>query len=210
MAKKVRATPDESRAVIDAMLALAAEGGWRAVTLAEIARRSNLSLGDLHRLFETKQAILLAYRDSLDEAMLAGDLPDPASSPRDRLFDVLMRRFDAMQRDREAIDAILHGSRRDPWAWLCAGPGLWKMSTLALEAAGISASGPLGRLKAKAVLAIYLSTARIWLTDDSPDMAKTMASLDRSLRRAEEMALFLCRARPDSRRRSTEAERASA
>jgi hypothetical protein len=78
---------------------------------------------------------------------------------------------------------------------LCGGPHLFKTVALMLEIAGISASGPFGRLKTKGLAAVYLSVLRVWLQDDSPDMAKTMAVLDRSLRRAESLASFLCRGR---------------
>ena len=64
-----------------------------------------------------------------------------------------------------------------------------------LEASGIGAGGPVGRLKAKGLAAIYLVTLRAWLHDDTPDMARTMAVLDRSLRRAEGVAMILWRIR---------------
>jgi hypothetical protein len=57
-----------------------------------------------------------------------------------------------------------------------------------LETARISSSGMKGLIRTKGLAAIYLATLRVWLKDDSPDMAKTMASLDGYLRRVEGMA----------------------
>jgi hypothetical protein len=109
-----------------------------------------------------------------------------------------MRRFDSMQPYKDAIRAIVKGSTADPWMLLCGGPHLFQTATLMLEVAGISASGPLGRLKTKGLCVVYLTVLRVWLQDDSPDMAKTMATLDRCLRRAESVASFLCRGRNPS------------
>lgn len=193
MAKKAHTSPPPPSAAIDAMLALAAERGWHAVSLADIAQRAKISLVDLHEEFDGKSALLREFLKSLDGALLRGDLPGADESVRDHLFDVIMRRFDAMQPHKAAIRSIIHDSRGDPWLWLCGGPHVLKTAALMLEAAGISASGPVGRLKAKGLAAIYLSTVRVWLADDTPDMAKTMSTLDRSLRRAEGVAMFVWR-----------------
>lgn len=63
--------------------------------------------------------------------------------------------------------------------------------SLTLEAAGISASGFAGMLKVKGLMAVYLSSLRAWLGDDSPDKARTMAAVDAGLRRAERFATML-------------------
>ena len=36
--------------------------------------------------------------------------------------------------------------------------------------------------------AVYLQTFRVWLDDDTPDMARTLAELDRRLQQAETAA----------------------
>jgi hypothetical protein len=54
-----------------------------------------------------------------------------------------------------------------------------------LEAAGISTQGLGGAIAVKLTAAAYLATARVWLRDDTPDLAPTMAALDRRLRGIE-------------------------
>ena len=54
-----------------------------------------------------------------------------------------------------------------------------------LEAARLSTSGCRGRLRVKGLMAIYLATLRVWLRDETNDLAKTMAALDGQLRRVE-------------------------
>jgi AcrR family transcriptional regulator len=195
MPKRSRPTDGHGDAIVDATLGLAAEIGWHAVSLAGIAERAGVTLSEVYERFHGKLPILRDYYDSLDQALMKGDLPAAGDSPRDRLFDVMMRRFDAMQHHKQGIRSIANDCRTDPWVWVCVAPRMFKTAALTLEAAGISAWGPIGRMKAKAVLAIYALTFRSWLNDDTDDMAKTMASLDRSLRRAEEVAMLCCRVR---------------
>jgi len=54
-----------------------------------------------------------------------------------------------------------------------------------LEAAGVSADGISGLIRVKGLAAVYASVFHTWLDDDDPGLAKTMARLDRRLRRAE-------------------------
>jgi AcrR family transcriptional regulator len=187
---------DSSQAAIDALLAEAGERGWKRVSLADIARRANLPLTELHQKFHGKAALLDAFQDRLDEAVLRDGAPAADDPPRDRVFEVVMRRFDAMQPHKEAIRSILRDSRCDPVLWLRGGCRLLRSAALMLEAAGISAWGPGGQLKSKGLLVIYLATLREWLDDGSNDMARTMAVLDRHLRQAEGVVGFLDRTRP--------------
>lgn len=181
MAKKSHG-PDE---IVSAALALAAERGWRGLALADIAERAGMPLAELVTHFSGKTAILEAYADRIDRAMMEGSL-DRDESPRDRLFDVIMRRFDAMAGDRRALAVILRQSADDPWAMLCGGRRFLRSMALILETAGISASGLRGMAKVQAVAAIFLYAFKAFLDDDSADHARTMAALDKGLSRASD------------------------
>lgn len=182
--------------IVDTSLALAAERGWRGLSLADIAAAADLPIGTVIKTYRGKPAILAAYARRLDETVAdgseTGDLDQPV---RDRIFDVLMRRFDAMKSDREALRAIARDLRREPLSALSAGCSvLCSMATM-LEAAGVSASGTAGLVRAKGLSAIYLSVLRVWLEDDTEDLSRTMAALDRNLEKAERAMAFLCRRR---------------
>jgi len=176
---------DVSARVIDAALNLAAERGWRDLSLAEIAAAADLPLSQVYPLFPSKTAILAAYARRLDTAVLTSvDAEAVEGDARERLFEVLMRRFEAMLPHKAAVARIVADLIRDPVMALCAGPSLRRSMACMLEAARLSTSGLRGALRVKALGMIYLATLRVWLDDDSPDMARTMAALDRNLRRA--------------------------
>ncbi len=182
---------------IEAALRLAAAHGWRPVTMAAVAGRAGLDLGALLGLFPTKAALVHAFFRRIDGRVLAGECyaPDAPEPVRDRLFDVLMRRFDALAPHKKAVAAILNDTALDPLAALCGLCRVWRSMALMLEAAGLDASGLVGLARAKGLALVYLNALRVWLRDDTADMAKTMAALDKGLKRAEAIAR-LCAWRP--------------
>jgi ubiquinone biosynthesis protein COQ9 len=58
---------------------------------------------------------------------------------------------------------------------------------LMLIAAGIGAQNAIGVARAHALAIAYASVLRIWLKDDSADMARTMSELDKTLGRLEKI-----------------------
>ncbi|MBI2585478.1 MAG: TetR/AcrR family transcriptional regulator [Rhodospirillales bacterium] len=180
--------------ILDAALRLAAERGWRRTGLADIAAEAGIGLDRLRAKFASKPAIVNGLIRRTDERALALGAAE-GSSARDRLFDMLMRRFDTMATDRAGIAAILRDLCRDPATALCHAPRLMVSMAWMLEAAGLSSSGPLGLLRTKGLAAVYLWALRAWLADDSRDLAKTMAALDRGLRQAEALAGLLNKGR---------------
>ena len=190
--------------IVDTSLALAAERGWRELSLTDIAAAADVPIGTLIKTYRSKSKILAAYARRVDEAVAdgaeTGDLDQPV---RDRIFDVLMRRFDAMKADRDALRAIARDIRREPLSALGAGCSvLCSMATM-LETAGVSSSGTAGLVRAKGLSAIYLSVLRVWLDDDTEDFSRTMAALDRNLDKAERAMAFLCRRRGATRASSS-------
>ena len=72
-------------------------------------------------------------------------------------------------------------------AVLVTGPSLWCSMSRMLDAAGINTRSLLGPARIKGLGLIYANAFRVWLGDDSEDMAKTMAALDKGLRCAERL-----------------------
>jgi AcrR family transcriptional regulator len=188
------AEADRNR-LLDAALALVARKGWRALTLNAVAKEAGVPLSRVHGVFPSKWAILDAFADRMDETVLARPASDAGEPARDRLFDVLMRRFDAMQPHKPAVVAMAHDLAREPLAAFCAWPRLIKSMAWMLEAAGLDSAGLAGLVRTKGLAVIYMAAMRAWLSDDSADLARTMAVLDRGLRQAEAAIRFLDKGR---------------
>lgn len=187
---------DNRDRVIDAALGLAAAGRWRDVSLAEIAEAAAMPLSQVYPLFSSKQAILDGFSARIDSEVLEGAEQGERETPaRDRLFDVLMRRFDALKPHKTAIGNIAQDEMRDPLGGLCGIDRFRRSMACMLEAADLSTSGLRGLIRIKAVGLVYLSVMRVWLRDDTPDLSRTMAALDRRLRTLDRVARFCGRTR---------------
>ncbi len=178
------AAADPVPAIIAATMRLAAEKSWSEIPLAEIAAAAGLSLIELYRLFPSKLAILDALARQVDATVLAAPA-DAGDAARDRLFDVLMRRFDALLPSRAGLKRIAQDLGRLQLEALPAGLALPRSMGWMLEAAGIPAAGLRGALRSRVLSVAYLAAFRAFLEDDSADLTRTMAALERALRRAE-------------------------
>jgi AcrR family transcriptional regulator len=170
--------------IVAAALRLAGERPWRDVTLADIATAANVRLVDLHREFDTRGEILAAFVRAVDDVLLARmpeRSPGDTTSPRDAIFEVVMSRFDALAPYRLALKSIAESWPADP-ALLRA---LAVSSAWMLRAARIEPDGFGGKVRTAGLGAVYASVFRTWLDDDDPGLARTMAALDRRLRRGE-------------------------
>lgn len=171
--------------LIDASLAVATAKGWRSLTMADVAREAGLSLADVRKLVRSKADLMTALLTRVDQQALEGATADDSEPVRDRLFDVLMRRFDVLQAHKAAVTALLRDLPRDPLLALPLLPQFASSMLWMLEAAGVSTTGIVGGLRAHGLALIYLNTLRVWISDDSPDLARTMAALDRTLTRVD-------------------------
>ncbi len=168
---------------ISAALALAAEQRWSDVTLADIAARAGTPLSELKAHFATKPAILSAFMDMVDDEILSRAVrPEEGQPKRDALFEVVMSRFDVLQPWKTSLRSIAGKGPPDPGQV----PQILSSNRWMLEAAGIGAGGIDGMARVAGLAAVYGAVFRIWLDDDDPGLARTMAALDRRLRRGEQ------------------------
>ena len=180
------------QALIAAAFTLAASSGWAAVSPAAAAREAGLKLEQARTRFPNAQAILLRFGQRADAHALTDALD---SGPvRERLFDVVMRRFDALQQHRAGVLALLDSLAADPGTALVLAAATGNSMGWMLEAAGVSAAGWRGALASQGMVGVWLYTLRAWRSDESVDLSGTMAALDRALTRAERVAGWLQRA----------------
>jgi AcrR family transcriptional regulator len=186
-----RGTSDRDKAV-DALMALLAEHPFEDIGLAEAAGRAGLKLSQLRAEFGSTLAIVGAHIKDIDRAVLAGGGGDMAEEPaRERLFDVLMRRLEALSPYKEAVRSLLRSARRNPGLTLALNAMAVRSQQWMLEAAGIGASGAKGALRAQGAALMFARVLSVWFDDDEPGLDRTMAALGRGLASAERWAGFL-------------------
>jgi AcrR family transcriptional regulator len=178
--------------IVTAFMALLAEKPIERIDLAEIAKRAEVSLADLRGEFGTTLAILAAHMKDVDRAVLRGGDGDMAQEPpRERLFDVLMRRLEAHAPHREAVRSLLRSAARNPPLAVALNGLAVQSQQWMLAAAAIPSSGPKGTVRAQGLALLYASVLRTWLDDTDPGLARTMASLDSALARGQRWSSML-------------------
>jgi AcrR family transcriptional regulator len=176
---------DARARLVDALLALAAEKRFEEISIAEIAGRAEVSLADFRDAFPSKGAILAGFARRIDRAALSAGGADLDADKRDRLFDALMRRLDAMAPYRAGLREIVAWLRRDPVAALAMNASIVNSMRFALASAGIDSEGVSGAIKLQGLALAWTRIIDVWLDDSEPELSKTMAALDRELKRGE-------------------------
>jgi AcrR family transcriptional regulator len=205
----------ERERIIDAFMTLLAERPIERIGFADVAREAGVSLSDLRAAFGSTLAILAAHMKAVDRAVLAGGDDDMAAEPpRERLFDVLMRRLEVLAPHKAAVRSLLRSATRNPPLALALNGLAVRSQQWMLTAADIDAAGPRGMVRAQGLALLFAQVLRSWVHDDDPGLARTMAALDRALARGQRWSGFLddlcripaaaCRLRP--RRRADDEE----
>ena len=185
-------TQKTRNAIIDALVALAGERRWDAISLEDLAARAGVSLAQLRSAYDGRMAVVADFTRRTDQAVLAGIDADMAGEPaRERLFDVLFARLEALAPNRQAIRNLGEAARRDPLLGLELNRIVTTSMGWMLTGAGISATGPGGLVRAQGLGLVWARVLRTWLDDDDRGLARTMAELDRRLRQSERIILGL-------------------
>jgi hypothetical protein len=180
--------PEDAR-LVAGLWRVVARHGWDGLTMNRVSAASGLPLAELRRRCPTPLVLLALHGRVVDQEVLAGTVPGTTGdTPRERLFDVLMRRIDAMQPHRRGILRLLDEALADPFLALALATGLPRSMAWMLEAARIGTDGFAGALRANGLAAVWLYTVRVWARDNTEDLGATMAALDRALDRAEQAA----------------------
>lgn len=173
-----------TEALADAALELAAGRLWEEVGLAALCQTAGLAIADVALAGISRERVREALEQRLDRAMLAV-VPEAGARPRDRLFDLVMGRFDAMETHREAWTSILIGEGRDGSTLPMRTVRLARTAGWALDAAGIVTGGAESAVRKAGLTRILLAAQEAWLAD-GPDLARTMRALDQGLQQSRD------------------------
>jgi AcrR family transcriptional regulator len=182
----VPAAPSKREAIVEALMKLAADQPWSDIEITDIAREAGVSLVEFRDLFPSKGAVLGGFSRMIDRRVLEGMTDELADEPaRERMFDMVMRRLDALTPYKRALRRITFALRQDPLSLVALNQVALNSQRFMLAAAGISTEGNLGSLKLQGAVIVLGRTLETWFEDDDPGLARTMARLDREIRRGE-------------------------
>jgi AcrR family transcriptional regulator len=178
--------------IIEALMTLLADHAIEDIGLADIASEADVTLSELRAEFGSPMAMLAAYIKDIDRKVLDGgddDMDD--ESPRERLFDVLMRRLELLEPHKAAIRSLIRSATRNPGLALTLNAHSVCSQQWMLTAAGIGASGPKGMIRAQGLALMFANVIRTWVNDHDEGHAHTLAALDRELARGQRLVGLL-------------------
>lgn len=185
------------------MFATLADEAWQQLgsrpladlTLAEIAAHAEIDAGLAVAVAGDPQQLVLGKMAALDDQAVLesfADIEDAGAIPiREKILEALMHRFEVYAPYRVQIQALNRAARGRPDLALALGLGLQSVTRRMLAMAGDHCDGWRGLMRVKGVVGVEMVVARVWMKDDSPDLAPTMKELDRRLQQAEEWAVSL-------------------
>lgn len=178
---------EDTQALVDSLLEALLTRSFNDITLRDVAAQADLPLARVLMQTSSKMELLEAYAARIDSEVLAEDDPDMADEPvRERLFDVLMRRYDAMGPNKLSLVQLERDARRDP----ALGLALVRIASTSMKRMAVSAHVETDGLKGAIVLAglmqLHGRVMRVWLHEEDAGQALTMAELDKALRQAED------------------------
>lgn len=178
--------------IISAMMELLAEQSFERIDLSDVAKRAGISLAQLRQEFSSTFAMIAAQIKDTDHKVLAGIDADMAEeTPREKLFDVLMRRLEILAPHRRAIHSLMRSARLNPPLALALNGMAVQSQRWMLNAADIKVTGPKGMVRAQGLAVLYACVMQTWVHDEDPGLARTMAVLDRELSRGQRWSGFL-------------------
>ena len=177
--------------IIDAALHLASVQAWDDIGFLDIAAQTDLTLDQIYAHFAQKSDILAGFGARLDAQVCAAIGPiRETETCRDRLFDLLMERYEGLNAHRAAMASVFKAFEGDPKQVILGLPHIARSMQVMLDSAGIESSGVRGAIKLSGLIGIYLHGVYLLIQDESPEMVKVMAALDRDLQRAETLMNF--------------------
>lgn len=164
------------------------ELGWNEVTPEKVATAMGLKSDALPTTLKTRQDILDYFEHHISNQLndIFKDVTDNSETRKDQLFDVIMERFDLMTPYKGGLKRLSKTIGLLPKTAMKSMCPFRAMIGNIMRLANLDIHGPVAEIKRMGLTILYLKTVRVWLGDDSPDLGKTMAELDKNLGFAEQ------------------------
>jgi len=161
--------------------------GWEEFSLEKLSTQEKIPINDLKVFFKCKNSIVDKFSRMIDKniesKLRIDDFKD--SSKKDILFELIMMRFDEMEGFKGSLVKILDVSKNKPLLISIITKNVMNTMDFFLELSNSYNNYAFDFLKKNFLFIIYSITFKTWLSDDTEDLSKTMAELDKLLSTAE-------------------------
>lgn len=177
--------------ILDAALAVASGAPWQTISFYEIAEVSGVNYTELIAIFPTRESIVFALAKNIDDAVIAAYAATDDAPLRDRLFDIFMEKFDRINKHRAAFISMYRSFGWDKPSTCVQIKIMQESCTRLAGHVGMDVRGLGGRGQVTVLSLALVPVYWAWMRDETPDLAATMASLDKSLGHFEKIVNYL-------------------
>jgi hypothetical protein len=173
--------------ILDKIFTNIAKDGWTKFSLLQFSKTQKISIKDLKIFFRNKDHILERFSKMIDFKVESNiDIEEMKNtSKKDNLFELIMLRLEVMQTYKVALRNILSSAKEQPIILKKLSKNIINSLDFYLELSLYYDDTPVDFLKKNAIFIVYSLTFRVWLNDESDDLSKTMAELDKFLSMAD-------------------------
>lgn len=176
------ATAKTKQKILQTFLDLLTDHPYEDVSLPLIAETAKVKLSDMRSAYSSKLKLVAAFFEQVDTTVLDERDEDMGDQPaRDRLFDILMSRIDALAAHKETVRALHAAASKDPAFALDLNSLEVRSQKWMLIAAGIDVSGVKATVVAQGLAIAFGRVVGVWLDEEDEGMPRTMARLDKEL-----------------------------
>ena len=175
--------------IAETVLFLLKNKNWNDLSLEEIKKKSKIQKFD--KLIKNKKAIIKKINEYFDYKLSFRLKNMEQSNNKDMIFEILMMRFDILQKYRKGILSIFNSFKGKPQDLVFLLPNIIDSIILMVNYTNVSTKGIKGQLKIKGIVIIYISSFFAWMNDDTPSLDKTMITLDKNLDQAGKILSFI-------------------
>lgn len=162
--------------------------GWERFSFQKLSEKEKIPLNFLKTNYKCKYTVIEKFSQMIDRQVesniRADDLMD--SSIKDKLFELIMLRFDELESFKKALKNIFLSTKKNPLLISIISKNLLNSFDFYLEVSNSYQNSPTDIFKKNFLLLIYSLVFETWLNDNSEDLSKTMSQLDKYLSIAEQ------------------------
>ena len=164
---------------------------WNEISFTILCQKLKLNKKKLPTSIKNKNDLLKNINQYFDDQIMIAVKSVDKSTPRDMLFEILMLRFELLNRYRKSILKMFNFFKYKPKSFILLLPSLINSSCMMAKVANIETKGMIGSVNTKGLLIIYFSTFLTWIEDENSSLDRTMNALDNYLEKAENILKFL-------------------
>ena len=168
-------------------LKLLKKKSWSEIRFEEIIINSKKH----KKTIKTKNDLLKNINRYVDYLLKKETSSIEKSSTKDMLFEVIMSRFDVLQKYRNSFLTLFDSYKLKPQKSIILIPSFLESMFLTASLANIEIKGIKGSLTIKGIFIIYIATYLEWMNDTSKSLEKTMTTLDQYLNKASKILNFI-------------------